>query len=48
MLSALHRGHGGGNPFHQQAESVGFVRKLGVQPEPHAPIAEGRNNLLQN
>ncbi len=36
------------NPFHQQAESVDFMRGLGVQPEAWAPFAEGRNNLFQN
>lgn len=36
------------NPFHQQAESVEFMRALGVQPEAWAPFAEGRNNLFQN
>jgi 2,5-diketo-D-gluconate reductase A len=36
------------NPFHQQDESVAFMRELGVQPEAWAPFAEGRNNLFQN
>ncbi|CAN0626622.1 Glyoxal reductase [Burkholderia multivorans] len=36
------------NPFYQQAESVEFMRELGVQPEAWAPFAEGRNNLFQN
>jgi 2,5-diketo-D-gluconate reductase A len=36
------------NPFHQQAESVDFMRELGVQPEAWAPFAEGRNNLFQD
>lgn len=36
------------NPFHQQAESVDFMRALGVQPEAWAPFAEGRNNLFEN
>lgn len=36
------------NPFHQQAESVDFMRELGVQAEAWAPFAEGRNNLFQN
>jgi 2,5-diketo-D-gluconate reductase A len=36
------------NPFHQQAESVDFMRGLGVQPEAWAPFAEGRNNLFDN
>lgn len=36
------------NPFHQQAESVDFMRGLGVQPEAWAPFAEGRNNLFEN
>ena len=36
------------NPFHQQAESVTFMRELAVQPEAWAPFAEGRNNLFQN
>ncbi len=34
------------NPFHQQDESVAFMRELGVQPEAWAPFAEGRNNLF--
>ncbi|MDR5752548.1 MULTISPECIES: aldo/keto reductase [unclassified Caballeronia] len=36
------------NPFHQQAESIDFMRGLGVQPEAWAPFAEGRNNLFEN
>ena len=36
------------NPFHQQAESVSFMRDNEVQPEAWAPFAEGRNNLFQN
>ena len=36
------------NPFHQQEESVGFLRENGVQAEAWAPFAEGRNNLFQN
>jgi 2,5-diketo-D-gluconate reductase A len=36
------------NPFHQQAESVDFMRELGVQAEAWAPFAEGRNGLFQN
>jgi 2,5-diketo-D-gluconate reductase A len=36
------------NPFHQQVESVDFMRGLGVQPEAWAPFAEGRNNLFKN
>ncbi|MBW7924788.1 MAG: aldo/keto reductase [Burkholderiaceae bacterium] len=36
------------NPFHQQAESVAFMRNNGVQPEAWAPFAEGRNNLFTN
>lgn len=36
------------NPFHQQAESVDFMRTLGVQPEAWAPFAEGRNDLFKN
>ncbi|MGO4152134.1 aldo/keto reductase [Cupriavidus sp. YAF13] len=36
------------NPFHQQTESVDFMRGLGVRPEAWAPFAEGRNNLFQN
>ena len=36
------------NPFQQQAESVTFMRDLGVQAEAWAPFAEGRNNLFQN
>lgn len=36
------------NPFHQQAESVAFMRGASVQAEAWAPFAEGRNNLFQN
>jgi 2,5-diketo-D-gluconate reductase A len=36
------------NPFHQQAESVDFMRGLGVQPQAWAPFAEGKNNLFGN
>jgi 2,5-diketo-D-gluconate reductase A len=36
------------NPFHQQAESVAFMRDNGAQAEAWAPFAEGRNNLFHN
>jgi 2,5-diketo-D-gluconate reductase A len=36
------------NTFHQQAESVDFMRSIGVQPQAWAPFAEGRNNLFTN
>ncbi|MDM0066117.1 aldo/keto reductase [Variovorax sp. J31P207] len=36
------------NPFHQQAESVGFLLDNGVQAEAWAPFAEGRNHLFEN
>lgn len=36
------------NPFHQQNESVAFMRENGVQAEAWAPFAEGRHNLFQN
>jgi 2,5-diketo-D-gluconate reductase A len=36
------------NPFHQQDESVNFMRENGVAPEAWAPFAEGRNNLFEN
>lgn len=36
------------NPFHQQAESVAFMRDHGVQAEAWAPFAEGRNNLFHH
>jgi 2,5-diketo-D-gluconate reductase A len=36
------------NPFHQQDDSVTFMRDNGVQAEAWAPFAEGRNNLFQN
>ena len=36
------------NPFHQQADSAGFLRDNGVQAEAWAPFAEGRNQLFQN
>lgn len=34
------------NPFHQQAESVGFMKTHGVQAQAWAPFAEGRNQLF--
>lgn len=36
------------NPFHQQEDSVAFMRDNGVQAEAWAPFAEGRNNLFGN
>jgi len=36
------------NPFLQQAESIDFMKELGVQPQAWAPFAEGRNNLFRN
>jgi 2,5-diketo-D-gluconate reductase A len=36
------------NPFHQQAESLAFMRDNGVQAEAWAPFAEGRNHLFEN
>lgn len=36
------------NPFHQQEESLAFMRENGVQAEAWAPFAEGRHNLFQN
>lgn len=36
------------NPFHQQADSVAFMREHGVQPQAWAPFAEDRNNLFNN
>ncbi len=36
------------NPFHQQTESVEFMRSIGVQAEAWAPFAEGRNGLFTN
>jgi 2,5-diketo-D-gluconate reductase A len=36
------------NPFHQQDESVKFMREHGVQAEAWAPFAEGCNNLFGN
>lgn len=36
------------NPFHQQAESVAFMRDIGVQAQAWAPFAEGRNKLFSN
>ena len=36
------------NPFHQQAESVDYMKANGVQAEAWAPFAEGRNSLFQN
>ncbi|MEM3138359.1 MAG: aldo/keto reductase, partial [Thermofilaceae archaeon] len=36
------------HPFHQQEESIKFMRQYNVQPEAWAPLAEGRNNIFQN
>lgn len=36
------------NPFHQQLESVSFMREHGVQAEAWAPFAEGKNDLFTN
>jgi 2,5-diketo-D-gluconate reductase A len=36
------------NPFHQQADSVKFMRDNGVQPEAWAPFAEGKNHIFDN
>ena len=36
------------NPFHQQQESVTFMKENGVQAQAWAPFAEGRNNLFHN
>ena len=36
------------NPFHQQEESIAFMREHGVRAQAWAPFAEGRNNLFQN
>ncbi|MEJ7137957.1 aldo/keto reductase [Amphibiibacter pelophylacis] len=36
------------NPFHQQEESVAFMRELGVQAQAWAPFAEGKNGLFHN
>lgn len=36
------------HPFHQQKESINFMRKNGIQPESWGPFAEGRNNIFQN
>lgn len=36
------------NPYHQQQESVDFMRANGVQAQAWAPFAEGRNQLFQN
>lgn len=36
------------NPFHQQQESVAFMRENGVQAQAWAPFAEGLNDLFQN
>jgi 2,5-diketo-D-gluconate reductase A len=36
------------NPFHQQDDSVAFMREHGVQAQAWAPFAEGRNDLFQN
>jgi 2,5-diketo-D-gluconate reductase A len=36
------------NPFHQQDDSLAFMREHGVQAQAWAPFAEGRNGLFQN
>lgn len=36
------------NPFHQQDESVAFMREHGIQAQAWAPFAEGRNGLFEN
>lgn len=36
------------NPFHQQEESVAFMRGLDVQAQAWAPFAEGKNGLFHN
>jgi 2,5-diketo-D-gluconate reductase A len=36
------------NPWHQQEESVAFMREHGVQAQAWAPFAEGRNGLFEN
>jgi 2,5-diketo-D-gluconate reductase A len=36
------------NPWHQQEESVAFMREHGVQAQAWAPFAEGRNGLFAN
>lgn len=36
------------NPFHQQNDSVSFMREHGIQAQAWAPFAEGRNNLFGN
>ncbi len=36
------------NPFHQQEDSIAFMRENGVQAQAWAPFAEGRNHLFQN
>lgn len=36
------------NPFHQQDESVHFMKENQVQAQAWAPFAEGRNNLFTN
>ncbi|MCX7795473.1 MAG: aldo/keto reductase [bacterium] len=36
------------HPFHQQVESIEFMRKYNIQPEAWGPFVEGRNNIFQN
>lgn len=36
------------HPFHQQVESVTFLKENNVQPEAWGPFAEGRNNIFHN
>jgi 2,5-diketo-D-gluconate reductase A len=36
------------NPWHQQEDSVAFMREHGVQAQAWAPFAEGRNALFEN
>jgi len=36
------------NPFHQQEESIAFMRRHGVRAQAWAPFAEGRSGLFEN
>ncbi len=36
------------HPFHQQKESIEFMKQYNIQAEAWGPFAEGRNNIFQN
>lgn len=36
------------HPFHQQIESIEFMKRYNIQAEAWGPFAEGRNNIFEN